>query len=86
VCPCAAVFGGASISNLTADSVVELCARVPRFLEGQVFLTCLAVTWSKRAVCLCAAVFGEASILNLITDSVNKLCARVPRFLEGQVF
>jgi hypothetical protein len=34
VCPCAAVFGGASISNLTADLVVELCARVPRFYGG----------------------------------------------------
>jgi hypothetical protein len=33
VCPCAAVFGGASISNLSADSVVELCARVPRFFR-----------------------------------------------------
>jgi hypothetical protein len=29
---------------LTANSVVELCARVWRFTEGQVFLTCLAVT------------------------------------------
>jgi hypothetical protein len=35
VCPCAAVFSVASILNFNADSVVELCAMVPRFLEGQ---------------------------------------------------
>jgi hypothetical protein len=33
VCPCAAVFRGASILNFTADSVVELCACVPRFFR-----------------------------------------------------
>jgi hypothetical protein len=37
VCLCATVFGEASILNLTADSVNKLCARVPRFFDGQVF-------------------------------------------------
>jgi DUF971 family protein len=84
MCPCAVVFGGKVFSAWTSSYCRELCAHVPRFLKGKLFLLQLAVTTESHVPMCCG--FWRGSIFCLKYQLLQRVMCPCAAVFGGEVF